>query len=179
MSESREHSAPSFTTMDNMTTTPTRTFSVVPLPSDVLDQVRTAGVDVSGNPVAHVVAEGGEPVRCCLRDARAGEALILFGYEPRLPPSPYREVGAVFAHADACSGPDGAGYPDEWRGRSQVLRAYDARGWIHPATTTHDGSDPEGAIAAILADPTVTQLHSRNIAYGCYMFAIIRQPGPA
>ncbi len=53
-----------------------------------------------------------------------------------------------------------------------MLRAYDDRGWIHPATTVHDGSDPESAIAEVLAAPGVVEVHSRNIAYGCYMFAV-------
>jgi hypothetical protein len=53
-----------------------------------------------------------------------------------------------------------------------VLRAYDERGWIHPATRLHDGSDPESAIAAVLAQPGVVRVHSRNVAYGCYMFTV-------
>jgi hypothetical protein len=53
-----------------------------------------------------------------------------------------------------------------------VLRAYDDRGWIHDATTVHDGENPEAVIAAMLAEPGVVEIHSRNIAYGCYMFAI-------
>jgi hypothetical protein len=51
-----------------------------------------------------------------------------------------------------------------------VLRAYDARGWIHEATRVHDGTDPQAALAEVLAAPGVVQVHSRNIAYGCYMF---------
>ncbi|SNT44373.1 Protein of unknown function [Asanoa hainanensis] len=142
--------------------------------AQTLAGVRTSGRDVSGHPVETVVATGGEPLRCCLRDASAGEDLILFGYEPVLPASPYREIGAVFAHAVACPTEPAAGYPADWRGRRQVLRAYDSRGWIHPATREHDGTDPEAVIASILADPAVVQVHSRNIAYGCYMFAITR-----
>jgi hypothetical protein len=38
----------------------------------------------------------------------------------------------------------------------------------------HDGRDPEAVIAALLADPEVAQVHSRNVAWGCYMFTIIR-----
>jgi hypothetical protein len=139
-----------------------------------LESVRSTGTDVSGNPVEPVTAGGGEPLRCCLRDAADGERLILFGYEPKLPTSPYREIGAVFAHADPCPGPEVAGYPPQWRGRPQVLRAYDERGWIHPATRTHDGSDPESQLADILSDPAVVRIDSRNIAYGCFMFTITR-----
>jgi uncharacterized protein DUF1203 len=155
-------------------TTTANPFQIHSLPAEVCDGVRAGGVDASGTPVEPVVADGGEPVRCCLRDARAGEELILFGYEPPLPASPYREVGAVYAHAQPCAGPADAGsYPPDWRGRPQVLRAYDRRGWIHEAST-HDGQQPEAAIAAMLADPAVIQIHSRNIAYGCFMFAVTR-----
>jgi hypothetical protein len=122
-----------------------------------------------------VVASGGEPLRCCLRDASAGEELVLFNYSPPLPtPSPYEERGAVFAHASSCGGPISPGYPADWVGRPQVLRAYDSRGWIHPATRVHDGSDPEGALAEVFADPAVVEVHSRNVAYGCFMFAVTR-----
>ncbi|WP_309234523.1 DUF1203 domain-containing protein [Nocardia sp. XZ_19_385] len=120
-----------------------------------------------------MAAQGGEPLRCCLRDAVEGEAIVLFNYEPPLPESPYRERGAVFTHAGKCPGPDSlSSYPPEWLGRPQVLRAYDIRGWIHPATRVHDGTYPEAALAAVLAEPGVVAVHSRNIAYGCFMFRV-------
>lgn len=145
------------------------------IPDTVLERVRGTDRDASDNPVVHVETSGGEPLRCCLRDAQPGERAILFGYEPPLPASPYREVGAVFAHESACPGPSFVdGYPAEWIGRPQVLRAYDSRGWIHPTTRRHDGTDPDAVIAQILDDPEVVQIHSRNVAYGCYMFTVTR-----
>ena len=142
-------------------------YRITALPAPVLAEAR-AGAE-------RHVAHGGEPVRCCLRDARAGEHLILFNYEPPLPPSPYREIGAVFAHAEPCDGrTDERGYPGDWYGREQVLRAYDQDGRIHPASRLQDGSDPEAAIAAVLAEPGVVLVHSRNVVYGCYMFAAER-----
>ena len=156
-------------------TTTSPAFRIHPLPAAVLDHVRSGGLDASSRPAEGLVAEGGEPLRCCLRNADPGEPLLLFGYEPPLPPSPYREVGAVLAHARACAGPaEGGGYPSDWRGRPQVLRAYDRRGWIHDRTVVHDGREPERVIADLLADPEVAQVHSRNVAWGCYMFAITR-----
>ena len=158
-----------------MTTTTTTAFQVRALPAEVLDAVRSSRVDVSGHPIEHLVAAGGEPLRCCLRNAEPGEQTILFGYEPPIPASPYREIGPVFAHAQRCAGPARIdGYPAGWRGKPQVLRAYDRRGWIHPATRVHDGTDPEAVIAEILADPDVAQIHSRNVAYGCFMFTVVR-----
>lgn len=160
-----------------MTTTTKTAFRIHVVPPEVLAQVRSTQRDVSGNPVAHVIAAGGEPVRCCVRDARPGEELILFGYEPPLPASPYREIGAIYAHPEPCEGvEDVHSYPAEWRGRPQVLRGYDSRGWIAYAEV-HDGQDPEAAIAAALADPEVVQVHSRNISYGCYNFTITRETG--
>ncbi|MGI5177526.1 DUF1203 domain-containing protein [Dactylosporangium sp. CA-152071] len=149
-------------------------FTVRAIDPAILESLRGKGIDVSGNPVVEQDASGGEPLRCCLRDAVAGERLMLFGFEPVLPASPYREIGAVFAHARRCDGPARTGYPEGWRGRSQVLRAYDARGWIHPATRVHDGEDPEGVIADVLSDAAVVRVDSRNVAYGCFMFTVTR-----
>ena len=160
-------------------TAPSGAFQIHPIPAKALDDVRARGVDaVSGTPVEYLVADGGEPLRCCLRDARAGEPAILFGYEPPLPASPYREIGAVFAHAESCTGPASTeDYPSDWRGRPQVLRAFDVRGWIHEASRMHDGEDPEGVIDVMLANTEVAQIHSRNVVYGCYMFTITRPTG--
>jgi hypothetical protein len=161
--------------LDVMTTSTELRFRVSAIPPAVLDAVRRSGLDASGHPVEYLVAQGGEPLRCCLRDARAGEAAMLFGYAPPLPAaSPYREIGAVFAHARPCEGPASDGYPRDWRGRQQVLRAYDRRGRIVDATRVHDGSDPERVIADMFADPEVVRIHSRNVAWGCYMFAVTR-----
>ncbi len=149
-------------------------FRVHALPPELLARVRASGADASGNAVVALDADGGEPLRCCLRNARAGEAIILFGYEPPIGASPYRELGAVFAHAHQCAGPvDGDRYPEAWRGRPQVVRSYDRRGWIRDAVV-HDGAQPEHEIARLLADPEVVQVHSRNVAYGCFMFRVTR-----
>jgi hypothetical protein len=158
-----------------MTSAATSTFLVRALSADVLDGVRATGADVSGHRVEHLTAAGGEPLRCCLRNAEPGERAILFGYEPPIPASPYREIGAVFAHAQPCAGPARVDvYPADWRGKPQVLRAYDRSGWIHSTTQVHDGLDPEAVITAMLAHPDVAQLHSRNVAYGCFMFSVER-----
>ena len=148
-------------------TTTTTGYRIAALPAPLLAEVR------AGTTAERHLAGGGEPLRCCLRDARECEAILLFNYEPPLPDSPYRELGAVFAHVDPCGGPpDGLRYPADWYRRPQVLRAYDSNGRIHPASRQHDGSDPEAAIAAVLAEPGVVLVHSRNVVYGCYMLAI-------
>ncbi|MFC4147589.1 DUF1203 domain-containing protein [Micromonospora mangrovi] len=158
-------------------TTTHPTYRIGALPSDVLAEVRRTGHDVAGQPVERTTAEGGEPLRCCLRDAVPGEPLLLFGYAPPLPAGPYREVGPIFAHDADCPGPDRTDRcPTGWRGRPQVLRAYDRRGRIHGGRL-HDGTDPEAVIAELFADPAVWRLHSRNVVYGCFMFTVERPTG--
>jgi len=150
-------------------------FRIQAIPTPALEQLRQRRVDVSGNAVEQLRAQGGEPLRCCLRNATPAEELLLCGYEPPIPKGPYREIGAIFLHATACAGPaSGTGYPEAWRGKPQVLRAYDRRGRIHDARV-HDGQNPEAEIARFLSDPEVEQLHSRNVSYGCFMFVVTRE----
>jgi hypothetical protein len=147
---------------------------IVPIAREVIDRQRSIARCADDAASVEILATGGEPLRCCLRNAGPGESLILFNYEPLLPESPYREKGAVFAHASPCLvAPDAHEYPSEWRGKPQVLRAYDVRGWIH-AATVHDGASPEAAVRAAFDDSEVVEVHSRNVAYGCFMFAIRR-----
>jgi len=154
--------------------TTTSDFLIIPIGGDVIDRARADAASGSTSPVATLTAAGGEPLRCCLTNASRGDTIILFNYEPPLPPSPYQERGAVFVHAAPCRPDlDPHVYPSEWRGRAQVLRAYDRRGWIR-AASVHEGTAPEEAITAALADPAVVELHSRNVAYGCFMFSVRR-----
>jgi hypothetical protein len=149
-------------------------FVIVPIPTDVIDRARSTARSASETPVVSLSAAGGEPLRCCLRNARPGEPMILFNHEPLLPNSPYQERGAVFAHATSCHPAlNPHEYPPDWRGRPQVLRAYDHRGWIHTALV-HDGSSPEAAISTAFEDPEIVEIHSRNVAYGCFMFSLRR-----
>ena len=75
-------------------------------------------------------SEGGAPLRCCLRDSRAGEKIRLGSVVPPGPQGAYAEAGPVFLHADPCSGPASTDYPDAFRTRRQVFRSYDASGQI-------------------------------------------------
>lgn len=153
---------------------PSPSFLIHPIAGSHLDHVRESARDAWGTPVEELTDAPDSPLRCCLRNSRPGERLILFGYAPPIPggPSPYQEVGAVFAHAEPCDGPpQWTTYPDEWLHRPQILRAYDSRGWIHPATTMHDGNEAETALREVLSAPGVVEVHSRNITYGCFMFA--------
>lgn len=151
--------------------------SVEALPSAALARIRRAGHDDFGNPLAVIVVREshGTPLRCCLRDATVGERVALIAYQPATLGGPYAEVGPVFIHAEACDGyatPDR--YPDAYRSRPQVLRAYTADGRIADAKLAENGDAAEEICAAFLARPDIAYIHSRNVLYGCYMFTVRR-----
>jgi hypothetical protein len=150
------------------------TFRIDAIPANELDRIRTAGHDIEDNPFTPRDAEGGEPLRCCLRPSRAGERIALIAFRPTGTAGAYAETGPVFVHAEPCAGyPVDGGWPPEFRDRQQVLRAYDAAGRIADAILV-DGADAETGIAKLLADPATVVVHSRNVLYGCYMFAVSR-----
>ena len=148
------------------TDAPTIALRYDPLPAELAADAARTFVD----------DEGGRPLRCCLRDSRPGERLALVAVTPEGPQGAYRETGPVFLHADGCSGPTGTGYPEEFRRRTQVFRAYDRSGAIVGGHVVPAGTGQEEAAARLLADPDVAFLQTRNVIHGCYMLTIRRRP---
>jgi hypothetical protein len=153
-------------------------FRVGAIAAAELDRIRANGVDDFGNPLTpRVVRRSGDtPLRCCLREADAGERVVLVAYRPSDVGGPYAEVGPVFVHAQPCDGyaPSGR-YPEGFRHRQQLLRAYDERG-RQVENVIIDGVRAEFAIDDLLNRRDVAFIHSRNVLAGCYMFAISRDP---
>lgn len=62
-------------------------------------------MDEAGNKLSvRVDAAGGNPLRCCLRESRPGEEVLLMAYTPPGTSGPYVERGPVFIHAEPCPG---------------------------------------------------------------------------
>jgi len=100
------------------------TFQITTLPPEALDRIRAQGYDDHGNRLRPTIdTEGGAPLRCCLRDSRPGERIMLLAWSPFHQASPYAEVGPVFIHTEPCGGyADQDAYPDGFRARRQVFR---------------------------------------------------------
>jgi Protein of unknown function (DUF1203) len=147
-----------------------------PIPSSELQEIRAAGRDEAGNAVTpQTDAEGGSPLRCCLRETRPGERVLLIAYTPPGTSGAYAERGPVFIHAEPCGGyRTPHQYPPELGGRSQVVRAYDHHGRIADGTLVRDSDHAEAVIREMLARPHVALVHLRNVGYGCYNFAVRR-----
>ena len=154
-----------------------RTLIFEPIPAGELRTIRAAGVDEAGNRLTpQAETEGGNPLRCCLRETRPGERVLLLAYTPPGTAGPYAERGPVFVHADPCEGyttPDR--YPPELSHRQQVVRAYDHNGSIADGMFAENGDQALAVIQQLLARPDVTLVHLRNVGYGCYNFAV--RPG--
>ncbi|MEV0438649.1 DUF1203 domain-containing protein [Streptomyces spectabilis] len=157
-----------------------------PIEPEALAQLRER--DDAGRPcVPYVDAEGGSPLRCCLRPVPPGDRVALVAYAPLrrwaartgTQPGAYDEQGPVFIHADPCEGPAEAGhYPFARAGALRAFRRYDAQGRIVggrllelPEDTT---AGYDEAFREAFAEPEVTQVHVRAVEYGCLHFVVHR-----
>lgn len=157
-----------------MTLTAVATFTVEAIPAAELDRIRAARTDEAGNRLTpQVLAEGGSPLRCCLRDADPGEQVLLIAYTPPGTAGAYAELGPVFVHAGRCAGyATPQVYPPGLAHRQQVVRGYDHQGRICGGVLVNDGAEATRVIQDMLAQPGVALVHLRNVGYGCYNFAV-------
>jgi Protein of unknown function (DUF1203) len=152
----------------------TSTLLFEPIPPGELQEIRAAGLDEAGNRLTvQVDTEGGDPLRCCLRESRPGDRVLLIAYTPPGTSGAYAERGPVFIHADPCGGYlTPRLYPPELSHRRQVVRAYDQHGRIADGVLADNGDDAMAVIHEMLARPDVALVHLRNVGYGCYNFAV-------
>jgi len=162
-------------------------YEVLPIPAEVLVELRIR--DDAGNPPVRLIdADGGAPLRCCLRPVQPGDQVSLVSYAPLrrwareagAEPGPYDEVGPVFIHTEACSGPATAGYPPSLADARRVLRAYSAEGRILTGRLYEPGAgagpwDGESVLADMFADPQVALVHVRAVEFGCFTFEVRRR----
>lgn len=153
------------------------TWRIEGLDEEKLAEVWSSGRDHGGNAVeAFVDQDGGWPLRCCLRDSKAGDELAIVAWNPFPWSGPYAEVGPVVIHASGCEDRHlGDRVPDQFRGRAQILRPYGHDRRIAYDLICHLGPDDDldAAIAELLANPDVSFLQARNVMSGCYSFTAI------
>ncbi len=137
---------------------------VIPLPAPLEDDPGAV----------HVVADepNSYPCRRCLRDAEAGDRMILLGYDPFLGASPYAGPGPIYVHERDCTPFDGEGIPGQLTRRLLSVRAYDERHMLVDADVT-DGAQLAD-VAARLLDGDAAYLHVHNARPGCFAARIDR-----
>jgi len=160
--------------MDTLLPATLLALDVIALDPDRLQRVGELGRDETGNPWTAQVASGGDPLRCCLTPAAAGESVALITYSPWTEPSPWAESGPVWVHHEQCAGWTGTGWPEGFRRSHSVLQPFSgdgARSYDHITVVLPD-DDHEAALRKVLAADGVETVHVRSATAQCFTFAV-------
>lgn len=154
------------------------TVTLVPIAPSELAVVRRTGRDLHGHAVEPFTdVDGGSQLRCCLARSAPGEDLLLIGHAPLAADRPWREVGPVFVHAGPCPVPHDPRLVPDWLDEApRVLRAYDDGGAMRYAANrvVEAGEGVEAALAAVLEDEEVAEVHVRNLLAQCFVVRAVR-----
>jgi len=132
--------------------------------------------DLAGQGVRRYVADGksGFPDRVEMREAEAGERVLLLNHVCQPADTPYRSTHAIYVREGASETFDAVNrVPDVMRLRLLSLRAYDQAGMMLDADVV-DGTDIEPVIERLFANPDVGYIHVHNAKRGCYSGRIDR-----
>jgi hypothetical protein len=131
--------------------------------------------ELARNGAVRVTASGpGFPCRVSLRDADAGEALILVNYTSHDVATPYRSTYAVYVREQAQDvSPLIDATPPVFEGRPLGLRAFDANGMLLDAALALPGQADE-KIRALFDNPEIAYIHAHNAAHGCFSARVER-----
>ena len=153
-------------------------FRVVPISSEVAEQVRNTGKSpVYGFPAHREVAAGRAPCRHCLRLIRKDEEeLLLFTYDP------FRELGEpplpgpVYIHAEECArhSENNDVIPEEYRGRLLTLEGYGDDRALVKEIRVRDG-DEQRVAEELFSEANIRYVHVRSTEAGCFLFRLERR----
>ena len=122
------------------------------------------------------IADGrvpGAPCRISLTDARAGDELLLVNYEHHAVASPYRMRFAVYVRKGEERFDATDEIPEQLRIRTLAVRSFDEAGMMVERELV-EGTDLDGAIERLFADPSAAYLHIHYAAPGCYAARVDR-----
>ncbi|MCG2664190.1 DUF1203 domain-containing protein [Brevundimonas sp.] len=124
-------------------------------------------------------APGRGPCRVSLRDADAGEALVLVNHAHLTDPtSPYRASGPIFVRESAVEqAPITGPAPEMLTKRPLSLRLYDHRNMMIEGLVI-DGADLDARLAEAFDHPALDQIHIHFAPRGCYLARACRIEAP-
>ena len=121
-----------------------------------------------------VDAPSGFPDRIEMRDLEVGETALLLHYEHHRADGPFRASHAIFVREGATQPYDAIDtVPQVMRRRLLSLRAFDAAGDMIDADVV-DGTEAEGLITRLFANPDTQFIHAHYAKRGCYAGLIRR-----
>ena len=158
------------------------TYMIKGLPRDrFADLLGRSHAELAAQGARRVVADKdfGFPCRVSLKDAAAGESLILLNHVSHDVDGPYRATHAILVREQA---EDIAPLVDEtppaFARRSLSLRRFAANGDL-VASRVAGQEEHDRAIRELLADPRVDHIDAHNAGHGCFSARIERYMEPA
>jgi hypothetical protein len=119
-------------------------------------------------------ADKGWPCRISLKDAKAGESLILLNHVSHDVATPYRSSYAIYLREEAS---EPAEYLDQtppvFEGRPMAFRAFDAGGMLRNAALALPG-EADAKIRSLFDAPEIAYIHAHNAAHGCFAAKVER-----
>ncbi len=146
-------------------------FRCVPIDPAIAARFRATGIDDGGNRLRRMAADHPSPCRVCLRDAVAGEAVLLGSYHLPRPHGIYWTPSPVFVHAAPCVPFTAADtVPGIVRTRLVSVRAYDAEDQcLYDLGHAGDGDGIDAPLARALADPRTAFVNIHTAKPGCLL----------
>lgn len=138
--------------------------SLFPMSDEELRERRAVRVIASGS---------GEPCRVSLREAAAGEQLILVNHVSLDADTPYRASHAIYVREDAREAVFEDALPPILDGRQISLRAFDAEGMLIDGLVVEPGQG-DRAVRDLFERSAVAEIHAHTSAYGCFLARIQR-----
>lgn len=126
--------------------------------------------------VQRIIADSdtGFPCRVSLRDAKAGENVLLMNYEHQPMPTPFRSSHAIYVREGSTqASPEKNEVPKMFRQRFLSVRAFNTAGMIIDADVI-DGENLESLVERMFASKSVDYLHVHNAKLGCYVALVER-----
>lgn len=126
------------------------------------EELRALGV------IARVADGPGYPCRVSMRDAQAGERVLLMNHQHQDADTPFRSSHAIFVIDGAEEAQLEAGEtPELMRSRMLSVRAFSPDGMMIDADVV-DGAKAGDVFERMLENPKAAYLHAHYAKFGCY-----------
>jgi hypothetical protein len=144
-------------------------------PADFLPLFALSDSELASHRAMRVTASQhpGYPCRVTLRDAPAGEELILLHHVSHDVATAYRSAFAIYVSRSDDAPEYRDAIPPVMQGRSLGLRGFDAAGMLRDARLAPPG-EADAGIRDLFGDPEIAYIHAHNAAHGCFVARVDR-----
>ena len=152
-------------------------FRCVPIPTETAQRWRRTNQDDAANPLRRAISTGtGAPCRHCLRNATAGEEMLLGSYHLPSPTGIYWTPSPIFLHASDCTAYTAQDeIADIIRTSLISVRAYNAEQTVlYDLGQVAEGPDADAPLARALADPRTSFVNIHTAKPGCLLCRVER-----